>query len=190
MGSITAGAWYTLLKFGENCFIHAEIINIFQNPRWRPPPSWIFKIFIVFINHRVHTILLRTAVNFGQDWSAQSKVASIFRNFCFGLNFPFEGLFWAVFGGGRPPKVISYNSNPQKALPSTERRHLTSRSWKSADSCRRAAMTRKHKQKRDTHFPWYFTPFPGVGLNQNAPIDENLQGAWSPWLNHVCQTAF
>jgi len=23
--------------------IHAEVINILVNPRWRPPPSWIFK---------------------------------------------------------------------------------------------------------------------------------------------------
>ena len=83
-----------------------------------------FQNFLFFINRRVYTIFLRIAVNFGEDWSTQSKVASIFRNFCFGLNFPFEGLFGAVFGGRRPPKVISYNSNPQKAQLATERRHM------------------------------------------------------------------
>ena len=150
------------LKFGENCFIHAEIINIFRNPRWRPPPSWIFKIFIVFINHRVHTILLRTAVNFGQDWSTQSKVASIFRNFCFGLNFPFEGLFGEVFGGKRPPKGTKYNSNPQKAQLATEWRHLAHRSWKSADSCWRTAFRWKHRQKKARTHRLYFTPFQGA----------------------------
>ena len=31
-----AGNRCLLLKFGENCFIHEEIINIFRNPRWRP----------------------------------------------------------------------------------------------------------------------------------------------------------
>ena len=147
-----------------------------------------FQNFLFFINRRVYTIFLRIAMNFGEDWSTQSKVASIFRNFCFGLNFPFEGLFGEVFGGRRPPKVISYNSNPQKAQLAAERRHMAHWSWKSADPGGRCAWRRRNRQKRDTHFPWYFTPFPGV--NQNEPIDENLQGAWSPWRNHVCQMAF
>ena len=42
-GSIKVSARCTLLKFGENRFTPAETNNIFQNPRWRPPPSWIFK---------------------------------------------------------------------------------------------------------------------------------------------------
>ena len=83
-----------------------------------------FLKFFFFINHRVPTVFLRIAVKFGDDQSTQSKVASIFRNFCFGLNFPFEGLFGEVFGGRRPPKVISYNSNPQKAQLAAERRHM------------------------------------------------------------------
>ena len=39
--AIDIGTRCLLLKFGENCFIDAEIINIFLNPRWRPPISWI-----------------------------------------------------------------------------------------------------------------------------------------------------
>jgi hypothetical protein len=79
-----------------------------------------FQIFYFFISHRVLTVFLRIAVKFGDDQSTQSKVASIFRNFCFGLNFPFEGLFGEVFGGRRPPKGAKYNSNPQKAQLATE----------------------------------------------------------------------
>jgi len=42
-GSIFAGAGCMRLKFGENCYISAETINIFRNSRCRPPPSWISK---------------------------------------------------------------------------------------------------------------------------------------------------
>ncbi len=97
-------------------------------------------------------------MKFGKDQSTESKVALIFRNFCFGLNFPFEGLFRAVFGGRRPPNGVPYNSTPKKALPSTKWRHLTPRSWKSADSCRRPAMTRKNKQKKVTDKSRYISP--------------------------------
>ncbi len=57
-----------------------------------------------FINHRVHTTYLRIAVEFGEYQYTQSKVASIFRNFCFGLNFPFEGLFERFLGVGAPKR--------------------------------------------------------------------------------------
>ena len=63
-------------------------------------------------------------MKFGDDWSSIKKINSNSLNFCFGLNFPFEGLFGAVFGGRRPPKVILYNSNPQKAQLAAERRHM------------------------------------------------------------------
>ncbi len=66
------------------------------------------------------TVVLRIVLKFGEDQSTQSKVASIFRNFGFGLNFPFEGLFGEVFGGKRPPTEVKCNSNPQKALPATD----------------------------------------------------------------------
>ena len=160
-GSILAGTRCLLLNFGENCFIHAEIINNFRNPRWRLPPSWIFKIFFFLVNRRVYIILLRIAMNFGEDWSTQSKVASIFRNFWFGLNFPFEGLFGAVFGGRRPPKVILYNSNPQKAQLAAERRHMAHWSWKSADPGGRWACRWRNRQKKGHTFPVIFHPFPG-----------------------------
>ena len=136
----------------------------------------------------MHTFFIRKNMKFGKDQSTESKVALIFRNFCFGLNFPFEGLFRAVFGGRRPPNGVSYNPNPQKALPSPERRHLTPRSWKSADSCRCPAMTRKNKQKM-TDKPVIFHPIPGGRMERVAGL-KKLQGAWSPQRNHVCQMPF
>ena len=30
-------------KFQPKSSIHAEVINVLVNPRWRPPPSWIFQ---------------------------------------------------------------------------------------------------------------------------------------------------
>ena len=63
-----------------------------------------FQFFYFFTSHRVLTVFLRIAVKFGDDQSTQSKVASIFRNFCFGLNFPFEGLFGEVLGVGDPQR--------------------------------------------------------------------------------------
>ena len=70
-----------------------------------------FHIFLFFINRRVLTVVLRIVLILGEDQSTQSNVASIFRNFGFGLNFPFEGLFGAVFGGRRPQMGL-HNSNP------------------------------------------------------------------------------
>ncbi len=69
---------------------------------------------------RMHSFFLRKNVKFGKDQSTESKVALIFRNFGFGLNSLFGGLFGEVFGGKRPPTEVKCNSNPQKALPSTE----------------------------------------------------------------------
>ncbi len=68
---------------------------------------------------RMHTFFLRKHVKFGNYQSTESKVALIFRNFCFGLNFPFEGLFRAVFVGGRPLNGDPYNSNPPNGTTST-----------------------------------------------------------------------
>ncbi len=83
-----------------------------------------FQIFHFCINHRMHTLFLRIALKFGEGQSMHSKIASIFRNFCFGLNFPLEGHFGAVLGGRRPPNGVSYNSNPQKAHLAAERRQM------------------------------------------------------------------
>ena len=79
-----------------------------------------FQNFHFSLNRPMHAILLRKIVKFGNDQSTRSKVGLIFRIFCFGLNFPFEGLFGEVFGGRRPPKGSKYNSNPQKAQQATE----------------------------------------------------------------------
>jgi hypothetical protein len=32
----------------QNSQIHMEAINILANPRWRPPPPWIFKILLFY----------------------------------------------------------------------------------------------------------------------------------------------
>ena len=74
----------------------------------------------IFLNFCLCIVFLGIVVKFGEDQNTQSKVAWIIRNFNFGLNFPFEGLFGEVFGGKRPPNGVKYNSNPQKALPSAE----------------------------------------------------------------------
>ena len=58
-----------------------------------------FQIFHFCINHRMHTVFIRIAMKFGEGQSMHSKIASIFPNFRFGLNFPLEGLFGAVFWG-------------------------------------------------------------------------------------------
>ncbi len=55
---------------------------------------------------RIDSVFLRKIVKYGNDMSTHSKVALIFRNFGFGLNFPFEGLFGEVFGGKRPPTDV------------------------------------------------------------------------------------
>ena len=97
-------------------------------------------------------------MKFGDDWSSITKFNSNSLIFSFGLNFPFEGLFGAVFGGKRPPNGVKCNSNPQKAHPSTEWRHLTHRSWKSANSSRRMAWRWKHKQKKGRTQTGYISP--------------------------------
>ena len=79
-----------------------------------------FSKFSFFLNLCICIVFIRIVVKFGEDQNTQSKVAWIIRNFNFGLNFPFKGLFGEVFGGKRPPNVVKYNSNPQKALPSAE----------------------------------------------------------------------
>ncbi len=47
-------------------------------------------------------IFLRKIVKFGNYKSTHSKVALIFRNFCFGMNFPFEGLLERFLGVSAP----------------------------------------------------------------------------------------
>ncbi len=79
-----------------------------------------FRNFHFSPNFHVHTVFLRKSAKFGNDQSTHSNVALIFRNFGFGLNFPFEGLFGEIFGGWRPPKGAIYNSNPQKTQQAME----------------------------------------------------------------------
>ena len=55
-------------------------------------------------------------MKFGDDWSSIKKINSNSLIFCFGLNFPFKGLFGAVFGGKRPPIGVKCNSNPQRHI--------------------------------------------------------------------------
>ena len=79
-----------------------------------------FQIFHFALNRHMHAILQRKTVKFGNAQSTRSKVGLIFRIFCFGLNFPFEGLFGEVFGGKGHPTEVKCNSNPQKAQQATE----------------------------------------------------------------------
>ncbi len=44
-----AGTKYTELKFGKYCFIHAEISNIFRNPRWRTAAILDFQNFALLM---------------------------------------------------------------------------------------------------------------------------------------------
>ena len=52
--SILVGTRCMLLKFGEHRFIHAEIINIFLNSRWRPPAILDFEKF-AYLTHGINT---------------------------------------------------------------------------------------------------------------------------------------
>jgi len=56
-------------KFQPKSSIHAEVINILVNPRWRRPPSWIFKIshfWIITICTWLFYIFLFNLAIFGQ----------------------------------------------------------------------------------------------------------------------------
>jgi len=43
-GHLRMAVMHLPIKYGANIFIQSGVINIFPNPRWRPPPSWIFRL--------------------------------------------------------------------------------------------------------------------------------------------------
>ena len=149
--------WWQSLHICGNCWIFSKF-------KMAAAAILDFQNFYFSLNHHMHATFLRKSVKFCDDQSTHTRTGLIFRNFCFGLNFPFEGLFGEVFGGRRPPKGSKYNSNPQKAQQATEWRHLTHRSWKSADWCGHTACRRKHKQKKARTQWVIFHPFPGGRL--------------------------
>jgi len=59
-------------KFQPKSSINAEVVSILVNPKWRRPPSWIFKIvhfqiyvvqFIFQLKSSIHTEVINTLVN-------------------------------------------------------------------------------------------------------------------------------
>jgi len=54
-------------KFCANNSIQFGVIDIFRNPRWRPPPYWIFKSckFVTF--RHVNTVVLELYIKFGSN---------------------------------------------------------------------------------------------------------------------------
>ena len=43
------------------------IIDIFRNPRWRPPPSWIFKSCKFGTFHHVNSVVFELYIKFGSN---------------------------------------------------------------------------------------------------------------------------
>jgi len=147
--------WWKLLH-------HAEIIDTFEIQDGGRRHRWIFKFSFLYKPSYAHS-LATVAVKFGKDM--HYKLASIFRIFCFWLEFPIGGPFWSSFLGV---------DDPQKAQLAAERRHMVHWSWKSADHGGRWAWRWRIRQKRDRHFPWYFSPFPGA--NQNKRLMKICRG--------------
>ena len=54
-------------KFCANSSIQFGVIDIFQNPRWRPPPSWIFKLCKFGTFRRVNSVVLELCIKFGSN---------------------------------------------------------------------------------------------------------------------------
>ena len=69
-----------LLKFGEHCFIHAEINNIFRNSRWRPPPSWILKILHIWPKGSILAGTKCMLLKFGENCFIRVEIINIFWN--------------------------------------------------------------------------------------------------------------
>ena len=43
-GHLRMAVMHLPIKFGVDVCIQSRVIDIFRNPRWRPPPSWIFSL--------------------------------------------------------------------------------------------------------------------------------------------------
>jgi len=54
-------------KFCANSSMQFGVIDIFRNPRWRPPPSWIFKSYKFGTLRRVSSVVLELYIKFGSN---------------------------------------------------------------------------------------------------------------------------
>jgi len=54
-------------KFCANSSIQLGVIDIFRNPRWRPPPSWIFKSCKFGTSCHVDSVVLELYIKFGSN---------------------------------------------------------------------------------------------------------------------------
>jgi len=54
-------------KFCANSSIQLGVIDIFRNPRWRPPPSWIFKSCKFGTFCHVNSVVLELYIKFGSN---------------------------------------------------------------------------------------------------------------------------
>jgi len=54
-------------KFCANSFIQFGVIDIFRNPRWRPPPSWIFKSCKFGTFRHVNSVVLELYIKYGSN---------------------------------------------------------------------------------------------------------------------------
>jgi len=139
-------SWYTYFKLQPKSSIHTEVINIFVDPRWRPPPSWIFKISQFFNNYRMYLAFLHFLVQFGDNRSTYAKMTWIFSKFSIALKMPNQAPFWARFGVKHPRISKILNSDPQT-------RRLSVFARKSANRYSRGAIPRnKKKEKLEDYF--------------------------------------
>jgi len=128
--------------------------------RWRPVDlSW------VMLDHPRSTIVgVSSILEFGLDPIYNFGIwdIAIFIFGCFGLKLPIPAhFFWE--GGIFPPNMVAYCSNPQKALPYAETRHLTHKAWKSVQRFDLGAFPRKKVQDRtveqESHKVVIFRPY-------------------------------
>ena len=77
--------WYMQLKLQPHVSIHAEVIYILANSRWRPPPSWIFKISQFWWNIQFLLCLGICSSNCSQKAQSMQKLLT----------------FWQIQDGGR-----------------------------------------------------------------------------------------
>jgi len=54
-------------KFCTHSSIQFGVIDIFRNPRWRPPPSWIFKSCKFGTFRHVNSVVLELYIKFGSN---------------------------------------------------------------------------------------------------------------------------
>ena len=54
-------------KFCADSSIQFGVIDIFRNPRWRPPQSWIFKSYKFGDFRRVNSVVLELYIKLGSN---------------------------------------------------------------------------------------------------------------------------